>query len=154
MTQNVDGLHRAAGTDPGQLVEIHGTNALIECQTCGEQTDPAAHFAEFAESGLAPRCGCGGFLKPATISFGQSLRQDDLVRAFGAAEECDLVMALGSTLSVTPAADIPLLAARRGTAYAIVNRGPTEHDRLPVVTLRAEGDVAAVVPQAVAEALA
>ena len=93
-----------------------------------------------------PSCGCGGFLKPATISFGQSLRHEDLARAFEAALRADLVVALGSTLSVTPAANVHLEAASRGAPYEIVNRGPTEHDRLPEVTLRLEGDVVFAVP--------
>jgi NAD-dependent deacetylase len=153
VTQNVDGLHRAAGTDPALLVEIHGTNAQIECQSCGERTAPDPHYAEFAASGRAPQCHCGGHLKPATISFGQSLRPADLQRAFTAAEEADLALALGSTLSVTPAADIPYAAARAGAAYAIVNRGRTEHDSFPLVTLRIDADVVDVVPAAVDRAL-
>jgi NAD-dependent deacetylase len=75
-------------------------------------------------------------LKPATISFGQSLRATDLDRAAAFAAEADLVLALGSTLSVYPAASIPLLAAERGIPYIIVNRGQTEHDHHPSVTLR------------------
>lgn len=153
VTQNVDGLHRVAGTSRDRLVEIHGTNGEIECQTCGERTDPAAHFDAFSGTGEAPVCHCGGHLKPATISFGQSLRQADLQRAFDAAGRADLVLALGSTLSVEPAASIPLAALQRGVPYVIVNQGPTEHDGLSGVTLRVEGDVGRVVPEAVARAL-
>jgi len=153
VTQNIDGLHRAAGSDPTRLVEIHGTAALVECQTCRERTDPQAHFDAFAATGDPPVCHCGGYLKPATISFGQSLRQGDLLRAFTAAERVDLVLALGSTLAVTPAADIPLAAAKAGAAYVIVNRGATEHDRLAIVSLRLEGDVREIVPAAIDRAL-
>ena len=153
VTQNVDGLHRKAGTSPERLIEVHGTNALIECQSCGERSEPAAHHARFASTGEPPTCDCSGHLKPATISFGQNLRLSDLERAFDAAERCDLVLALGSTLSVTPAADIPLSAARRGEPYVVVNRGDTAHDELGIVTLRVEADVGAIVPQAVARAL-
>ena len=152
VTQNVDGLHRVAGTASGLLVEIHGTNALIECQSCGERSDPDEHFASFEETGEPPVCDCGGYLKPATISFGQQLRAVDLARAFEAAKRADVVVALGSTLSVTPAADIPLEAARHGASYAIVNRGATEHDRSPFVSLRIEGDVSDIFPEAVARA--
>ena len=154
VTQNIDGLHRAAGSDPSRLVEIHGTAALIECQTCGERSEPQPHFDAFAASREPPLCACGGYLKPATISFGQSLRQGDLLRAFTAAEQADLVLALGSTLAVTPAADIPLAAARRGASYVIVNRGATEHDRLPVVSLRVDGDVSEILPPAIDGAVA
>lgn len=153
VTQNVDGLHSLAGTSPERLVEIHGTNLAVECQSCGERTDPAPHFAVFAETGVSPTCHCGGFLKPATISFGQSLRSADMARAYEAADRCDLVVALGSTLAVTPAASVPLYATERGTPYVIVNQGPTDHDQLRVVTLRIEDDVATVVPAAVVAAL-
>ena len=153
VTQNVDGLHRIAGTSEERLVEIHGTNGLVECQTCGMRVDPAEPFHSFAESGEPPVCTCGGFLKPATISFGQELRRDDLVRAFEGAGRADAVLALGSTLMVTPAADIPLEAARSGCCYIIVNRGPTEHDTSPFVSLRVDGDVGAVFPKAVDQAL-
>ncbi len=154
VTQNVDGLHRRAGTSPDLLVELHGTDLVVECQICHATSEPAPHFKNFADTRRAPRCDCGGLLKSATISFGQSLRAADLDRAAQAAAAADLVVALGSTLSVYPAASIPLLAAQRRTPYVIVNRGPTEHDRHPSVTLRLEGDVTAVFPPAVDAALA
>lgn len=154
VTQNVDGLHRRAGTSPRLLVELHGTDLLVECQSCRATSDPAPHFAHFKTTRRPPRCGCGGVLKSATISFGQSLRTPDVERATAAAIDADLVLALGSTLSVYPAASIPLAAAERGTPYIIVNRGPTEHDGHPAVTLRIEGDVTVIVPPAVEAALA
>ncbi len=154
VTQNVDGLHAIAGTSDERLVEVHGTARRIECQTCGDLSEPADAYAAFAETGKAPECACGGYLKPATISFGQSLRMSDFDRAIAAAGRCDLVVALGSTLSVTPAASIPLMALERGVPYAIVNRGATEHDRLRAVTLRIEGDLTEIVPPAIEAALA
>ncbi|HSU53870.1 MAG TPA: Sir2 family NAD-dependent protein deacetylase [Candidatus Dormibacteraeota bacterium] len=153
VTQNIDGLHAKAGTAPEKLVELHGTNSEIECQTCGRRTPPDAHFAEFRKTGKPPVCECGGFLKPATISFGQNLRPEDVERAEKAARGADLVIALGSTLSVHPAADIPLLAANRGVPYVVINRGETEHDHLPQVTLRLEGDVSELFPPAVEKAV-
>jgi len=153
VTQNVDGLHRAAGTSAALLVELHGTDRLVECQTCGDMTAPDEHFARFAANRRPPRCTCGGLLKPATISFGQSLRVSDLERAQSAAGDADLVLAVGSTLSVYPAASIPLLAAARGVPYVIVNRGATEHDEHPSVTLRLEGDVTDILPEAVRRTL-
>lgn len=153
VTQNVDGLHRAAGTSPDRLVEVHGTNTLIECQSCGDRTEPGPHYARFAATGEPPDCACGGYLKPATISFGQSLRSADLFTAFEAAETCDMAIALGSTLAVTPAADIPLRAAARRVPYVVINRGDTAHDGLGVITMRLDADVAEVVPPAVALAL-
>jgi NAD-dependent deacetylase len=153
VTQNIDGLDTDAGTARERLVEVHGTNRLVECQSCTARTDPAPHFAAFRATGEPPVCECGGFLKPATISFGQQLRSEDIGGAFAAAEACDLVVALGSTLSVTPAANVPIVAADRGVPYAIVNRGPTEHAGRPFVTLRVEGDVSAMFPPAVEAAL-
>lgn len=153
VTQNVDGLHSRAGVSAEHLVELHGTNLEVECQKCGRRGDPTPHYQFFQKYRQSPRCGCGGLLKPATISFGQPLRREDLARAFAAANRTDLVIALGSTLSVYPAADIPLVAAKRGVPYIIINRGETEHDGLPLVTLRLEGDVEDIFPPAVKEAL-
>src|SRR5690349_17013992 len=153
VTQNIDGLHARAGTTPERLIELHGTNSLIECQTCGRRSDPEPHFERFRKSRQPPVCECGGFLKPATISFGQNLRNEDLERAESAAKTADLVLALGSTLSVYPAANIPLLAAARGVPYVIINRGPTDHDEFPEVSLRLEGDVNNIFPAAVTVAL-
>lgn len=154
VTQNIDGLHTKAGTSADKLVELHGTNLWVECQACHRLTDPEPAFEAFARTRRPPVCACGGFLKPATISFGQNLRPEDLERAEAAAEMADLVIALGSTLSVYPAAQIPLVAAHRGAAYAIVNQGATDHDDINGLTLRLEGDVVALFPPAVAKALA
>jgi NAD-dependent deacetylase len=153
VTQNIDGLHSLAGTSGERLVELHGTNSLVECQSCKKRTDPEPHFDFFRAQRTPPLCACGGFLKPATISFGQSLEPDELGRAHQGAMEADLVVALGSTLSVYPAASFPLLAAQRGIPYVIVNRGATEHDGEPCVSLRLEGEVSAIFPTAVAAAL-
>jgi NAD-dependent deacetylase len=154
VTQNIDGLHERAGTSRNRLVELHGTDSRVTCLTCGEEAPLEETYAAFAASGRAPRCPCGGLLKPATISFGQALRTEDLERAARAAEACDLAISLGSTLSVQPASGFPLLAARRGVPYVIVNQGVTNHDGLSLVTLRLEGDVSALFPPAVERALA
>ncbi|MGD8897964.1 MAG: Sir2 family NAD-dependent protein deacetylase [Acidobacteriota bacterium] len=153
LTQNIDGLHARAGTSPERLVEIHGTGGEVECLSCHARSEPGPHMDSFAETRRPPRCPCGGLLKPATISFGQGLRAEDLARAARAAEACDLVISLGSTLSVHPAASFPLAAAERGVPYVIVNRGATEHDGHPAVTLRLEGDVVEIFPPAVEAAL-
>ena len=153
VTQNIDGLHSLAGTSGERLVELHGTNSLVECQSCKRRSDPEPHFDFFRAQRRPPLCACGGFLKPATISFGQSLEPHELERARRAAMEADLVVALGSTVSVYPAASFPLLAAQRGIPYVIVNRGATEHDGEPCVSLRLEGEVSAIFPTAVAAAL-
>ena len=153
VTQNVDGLHTRAGTTPERLIELHGTNTRVECLTCGARSDPAAHMQEFQRSRQPPRCACGGLLKTATISFGQNLVPGDLSRAATAAAACDLVIALGSTLSVHPAADIPLAAVAHGAPYIIINQGSTEHDGRPGISLRLEGDVQVLFPAAVTAAI-
>jgi NAD-dependent deacetylase len=154
VTQNIDGLHSLAGTSPERLVELHGTNALVECQSCHWRGDPEPHFEYFRRTRKPPSCHCGGFLKPATISFGQNLDPRELDRAAAAAAEGDLVVALGSTLSVYPAASFPLSAAQRGVPYIIVNRGATDHDEERCVTMRCEGEVGEIFPATVDAALA
>ena len=148
VTQNIDGLHQLAGSSPARVVEVHGTARRIECLSCGASFEVDPKMDEFARTRRAPRCGCGGLLKSATISFGQALRPEVIAKAERAARAADLVVALGSTLSVYPAAAIPLIAQGRGVPYVVINRGATEHDE--VATLRLEGDVTEVLPPAVA----
>lgn len=149
VTQNIDGLHQAAGSSAERVVEIHGTNRLIECVGCGATSDPAPAMAKFERTRQVPTCdACGGWLKAATISFGQPLKPEVIERAFAEAQRCDLVLALGSTLSVHPAASVPLQARRRNIPYVIVNRGATDHD--DIATLRLDGDVGEILPPAVA----
>lgn len=155
VTQNIDGLHTEAGSSSSVVIEVHGTGREAACLGCGVRGPIEPMLEAFESARRAPRCSvCGGLVKPATISFGQPLDPMTLARATQAADRCDLVIALGSTLSVYPAAAIPLDAAHRGVPYVIVNRGRTDHDDLPVVTLRIEGDVEEVFADAVADALA
>jgi NAD-dependent deacetylase len=153
ITQNIDGLHRLAGTSAERLIELHGTNALVECQACHWRGDPEPHFEYFRLKRRPPVCQCGGFLKPATISFGQNLDPKELERADQAAIEADLVVSLGSTLSVYPAASFPLIAGRRGAPYIVINRGATDHDHEQCVALRLEGEVGKIFPSTVEAAL-
>jgi len=149
VTQNIDGLHHKAGSDPDKIIEVHGTNRWTQCVSCRHRDEPAPAMAYFAEHRATPPCAqCGGHLKLATISFGQPLEPETIQRAAREAEQCDLVLSLGSTLSVHPAASIPLIPARNGAPYAVINRGDTDHDS--VATLRIDDDVTAVVPPAVA----
>ena len=150
VTQNIDGLHMAAGNSEERVVEIHGSNRRVACQTCGERTDPEAHFRHFAATRTPPLCHCGGYQKPATISFGQSLVAADLERSSEGARRADLCLAIGTSLVVEPAASICLLAARTGATYAIVNRGQTGHD--DACDLRYDADAAELLP-ALVEAL-
>lgn len=149
VTQNVDGLHRVAGSTRERLIELHGTNAEAECIECGARSPIDGSVEAFDRGGTPPRCACGGLLKPAVVMFGQALDGAALRRAAEASERADLILALGSSLVVTPAAEIPLVGARRGTPYVIVNRGSTPHDGL--ATLCLDADVSEVVPAAVDE---
>jgi NAD-dependent deacetylase len=150
VTQNIDGLHQKAGLPDELVVELHGTNRWIECLTCKKRFEPQPLFDAFAATRRPPRCGyCSGWLKSATISFGQDLEAKTLAAAEIATTSCDAVVALGSTLSVYPAAAVPLTAARRGIPYAIINNGPTEQDGLPEVTIRHEGNISEIWPRAV-----
>ena len=136
VTQNIDGLHQKAGTSPELIVEIHGTTRDVVCLRCGDR-QPAEPVHERVRAGEEdPSClVCGGILKAATISFGQSLVPEDLIRAEVAAAECDLLLAVGSTLGVFPAAGLVPVAVRHGAVIVIVNGGPTEMDSLADVAL-------------------
>lgn len=144
ITQNIDGLHTAAGNTPERIVELHGTNRDVECLSCGARSDARPSFEEFARTRRCPLCKCGGWLKTATVSFGQSLPEGVLQRAFQAAVEADLFLSVGSSLTVEPAASIPLAAVGQGIPYAIINRGTTAHDHL--ATMRIEADVSEALP--------
>jgi NAD-dependent deacetylase len=136
VTQNIDGLHHTAGTNPELIVEIHGTTRDVVCLRCGDR-QPAEPVHERVRAGEDdPSClVCGGILKAATISFGQSLVAEDLIRAEVAAAECDLLLAVGSTLGVFPAAGLVPVAVRHGAVIVIVNGGPTEMDSLADVVV-------------------
>lgn len=149
VTQNIDGLHQAAGTSSKKLIELHGTNSEVECVECRRREPVERCMTDFERTREPPACtACGALMKPAVVMFGQALDMTLLGAAMRAAERADLVLALGSSLVVTPAADVPLAGARRGAPYVIVNRGETAHDRL--ATLRIDDDVVSVLPAAVA----
>lgn len=152
VTQNIDGLHQAAGSDPARIVEIHGTMREVVCMRCGDR-GPAGPTLERVRAGdedptcLAPapgRSACGGILKSATISFGQQLVAEDLERAEAAAARCDLLLAVGSSLAVHPAAGLVPLAAARDAAVVIVNAEPTPYDDLAAAVVR--GRITEVLP--------
>jgi NAD-dependent deacetylase len=149
VTQNIDGLHHDAGNDSRRIIEIHGTARRVECLSCGATSDPEPAIEEFKATKRCPLCACGGFLKTATISFGQPMPENQLARAFEAAERADLVIAIGSTLEVYPAADVPHRARANGASYCIINRGETAQDHL--ATLRLEGDAAEILPAVIVE---
>jgi NAD-dependent deacetylase len=137
ITQNIDGLHQAAGSDPGLVVEVHGTIREVGCLNCGERAPMERALDRVRAGEEDPACRtCGGVLKSATISFGQSLVADDLGRAERAARECDLLLAVGSTLSVYPICDVVPIAKRLGADLVIVNAEPTQFDDLADALVR------------------
>jgi NAD-dependent deacetylase len=143
ITQNIDGLHHAAGSDPDKVVEVHGNVRRYVCLSCGAG-GPMEDALERVRAGEDdPAClRCAGILKSATISFGQNLVAEDLERAFSAAADCDVFLAVGSTLSVYPVADTVPTALRAGAALIIVNGEATSYDPLAEVVVQARiGDV-------------
>lgn len=129
VTQNIDELHQRAGNDPSRVVEIHGTMRHAVCMSCGARSpmEPVLDRVRAGEDD--PAClDCGGILKSATISFGQNLVEADLVRAQRAAEACDLLLAVGTSLTVYPAAALVPIAKESGARVVIVNAEPTPYD--------------------------
>lgn len=138
ITQNVDGLHLKAGNSPDKVVEIHGHVRSCVCWSCGREDPMPEVLARVRAGEEDPPClDCGGILKSATVSFGQPLRMEDLERAEAAAGRADVVLAIGSTLSVYPAAGVVPVALERGARLVIVNADPTPFDRAADVVLRA-----------------
>jgi NAD-dependent protein deacetylase/lipoamidase len=130
ITQNIDGLHQASGIPPDKVIELHGNTTYAACLDCGTRHELADIRVAFErDSAAAPRCvRCKGFVKTATISFGQAMPQGEMRRAEAATLAADLFIVLGSSLVVYPAAGFPELAKRNGAALAIVNREPTGLD--------------------------
>jgi len=150
VTQNIDGLHQAAGNDPDKVVEIHGTMRQVVCMRCGDRGPAWPTLQRVRDGEDDPRClasSCGGILKSATISFGQSLVAEDLARAEAAALSCDVLLAVGTSLGVYPAAALVPTAARNGAAVVIVNAEPTPMDTLATAVVRRP--IADVLPELV-----
>jgi NAD-dependent protein deacetylase/lipoamidase len=146
ITQNVDGLHRQAGTSPERIVEIHGTMREVVCMACGERAPMERALARVRAGEEDPPCrSCGGILKSATISFGQSMVPEDVARAQEAAESCDLLLAIGTTLSVYPVAGVVPIARHAGARIVILNAEPTEMDHIADKVLR--GSIGAILPR-------
>jgi NAD-dependent deacetylase len=138
VTQNIDGLHQRAGSDPAKVVEIHGTLFEVECLDCGRTTTMRAALDRVAAGDPDPACTvCGGIQKAATISFGQALRPEVLAAATELAAGCDLFLAVGTTLQVQPAAGLAEVAVRRGARLVILNLDPTPYDPMAAAVLRA-----------------
>ena len=145
VTQNIDNLHQDSGIAAEDVVELHGNTTYALCLDCGERYELGWVRQRFdAQSGRAPDCACGGFIKTATVSFGQAMPADAMARAEHLTKRCDLFLAIGSSLVVWPAAGFPLMAKHNGAALVIINREPTEFDEVADLVVRNDiGDVLA-----------
>ena len=143
VTQNIDNLHQASGIAADDVVELHGNTTYAVCLGCGERYELPWVREKFEAAGWrAPDCACGGYIKTATVSFGQAMPADAMERAERLTCACDLFLAIGSSLVVWPAAGFPLMAKRNGAALVIINREPTEFDDIADLVLHDDiGDV-------------
>jgi NAD-dependent deacetylase len=133
ITQNIDGLHQKAGIPDERVIELHGSNAHVACLQCRRRFEWEEVLPFFEEnpppSNDCPRCDeCGGWLKPATISFGQAMPEEETRRAFAEAGKADLLITVGTSLQVYPAAGIPGETRRHGGEVVIINNQPTALD--------------------------
>ncbi|MBY0279147.1 Sir2 family NAD-dependent protein deacetylase [Candidatus Binatia bacterium] len=150
VTQNIDGLHQAAGS--GRVLELHGTNRSAVCLQCDRLEPIEPVLARVAGGDEEPRCdACGGILKPATVSFGQSLPRGVLEESIRLAETCDCLLAIGSSLQVQPAASLVEIAKRAGATVLILTRSATPYDRIADAKL--DGALGATLPALVEGAL-
>lgn len=135
ITQNIDGLHQAAGSQ--HVLEIHGTARQIGCLDCKARFPTPPYVEEFLRTDEPPVCpDCGGLLKHATISFGQALDADIMQRSVEEARRCDVMLVVGTSLVVEPAASLPRLARAGGASVVIVNRDPTPQDHEAALVFR------------------
>lgn len=148
ITQNIDGLHQKAGSTG--VLELHGTTTEAECLTCHARIGMDEAVGRIAAGEVAPQCDhCGGDLKPATIMFGQAMPAITLQAAVTACQECDLLIAVGSSLSVYPAAALPEIASEAGAALFIINRTPTPLDA--IANLVRHDEIGQILPELVRE---
>jgi NAD-dependent deacetylase len=139
ITQNIDGLHQQSGVPEDRLIELHGNTRHAKCLDCGARMEIAEILSHFTAQGDAPDCAhCGGLLKTATISFGQPMPPGEMARADAAVRACDVMLVLGSSLQVYPAAGFPMQAKRQGAGLAIVNRQETPLDRYADLVINAD----------------
>lgn len=138
ITQNVDGLHQASGLPEDKVIELHGTLAWVSCLRCGRRW-PRQEIEDMMDrtGEKAPECSCGGYLKQATIAFGQSLPADAIVKAQELSGDCDLFIVAGSSLVVYPAAQMPLIAKQHGARLVIITLSDTPHDSYADVVINA-----------------
>jgi len=137
VTQNIDGLHQAAGSSSESVLEIHGTVHRVVCVACGDETTMTSALDRIEAGEPDPRClRCGGILKSATIYFGQELDERVVGACTAAAADCDVLLAVGTSLQVWPAAGLVELAVAHGARLVIVNAGPTPYDDVADLVVR------------------
>jgi NAD-dependent deacetylase len=145
VTQNIDGLHQAAGSDPSSVVEMHGSVRSARCVACGWSAPIGELFDRVRAGEPDPACPtCGGIVKSDVVFFGEQLRPERVERAFEAAARCDLLLAVGTTLAVTPVAHLAPVAVEAGADLVVVNASPGEYDHLAAAVVR--GSISEVLP--------
>lgn len=139
ITQNIDGLHHAAGNSKEKVIELHGTIRHAKCLSCDDRLPLVDVLARIQSGEEDPHCKkCGGLLKAATVSFGEAMPQDKMRQADHFSRSCDLFIVIGSSLVVYPAASMPVIAKQAGAKLVIVNHDPTELDSLADVVIHAK----------------
>ncbi|MBU3914254.1 Sir2 family NAD-dependent protein deacetylase, partial [bacterium] len=139
ITQNIDGLHQASGIPDDKVIELHGNSTYASCLDCGKRYELDQIRKIFSDNETLPVCEkCGGIIKTATISFGQAMPVSEMRAAEQKTLECDLFLAIGSSLVVFPAAGFPLQAKRNGAILTIINRDPTGLDGVADLVLNTE----------------
>ena len=149
ITQNIDGLHLAAGNTEEKIIELHGTIKFAKCLECDDRLPMTEVLQRIDDGEEDPHCKkCGGLLKAATVAFGEAMPLDKMSQAEAHSQDCDLFIVVGSSLVVFPAANMPLIAKRAGTRLVIVNNTPTDMDSIADVVIHAQ---AGMVMQAILE---
>jgi NAD-dependent deacetylase len=142
ITQNIDGLHQAAGSRA--VMELHGSHREATCLKCLKILPASAYMDQVIETGETPHCECGGVLKPNTVLFGEMLPVGTFYRAEQTTKQCDLMLVAGTSLEVAPASNLPALALSHGAGLIIVNRQRTDQDNGATVVIH--DDVTRVLP--------
>jgi NAD-dependent deacetylase len=148
ITQNIDNLHQASGIPDAAVIELHGNTTYASCLDCAKRYELPWIRERFSSDGRSPDCDCGGYIKTATISFGQAMPEGPMRRAEELTMACDLFVAIGSSLVVWPAAGFPLMAKRNGARLVILNRDATEFDDIADLVIRE--DIGTVLSQFIA----
>ncbi len=130
ITQNIDGLHQKSGIAEKNVIELHGNTLRIKCMSCGKIHQTEETYTRVLKGDLAPECNCGGYLKPDTISFGQTMPMDKVEKATTEAKNSNFFLVVGSTLVVQPASLMPIYAKNNGAYLAIINLSETPCDNI------------------------